>query len=205
MTRDAPPLTSEILDRFRDALRAAAAPLGDEIGPGLTDAEIDRLGNRVGVAVPPELRTLWTWGTAPDKQRSPDSWDINPEFQLWPPTSAIEETQDYRLDDTVSRTTIAFAGSQDHFLLVEGDATQTVSRVILALIDDPNTLGAAPSLGALFNLWADQLASAIRRRPMGAAQRPAPVDPRRQLNSATWCSRTMAGSRGRCTALSWAP
>lgn len=60
----------------------------------------------------------------------------------------------------MSRNTIAFGGpSQDAYLLIEGDATNAVSPVIYAFIDDPDTLGAAPSLGALFTLWTEQLAS----------------------------------------------
>lgn len=158
MTLDAPPLTTEILNRFRDALRTAGAPLGDEFGPGLTDADIDRLGDQIGVGVPPELRTLWSWGTAPTKQQALDSWDINPQFQLWPPEVAIKQTERYRRDDSVSRTHIVFGGPpQDEYLLVEGNATRTVSGVILAIIEDPETLNAAPSMGALFSLWAEQL------------------------------------------------
>lgn len=160
MSQDPFQLTSEILDRFVDALRHAGAPLGDEIQPGLSDDAIDHVGRQIRVEIPPELRVLWRWGVAPTDIRTPDSWDVNPEFQIWPPATAIKQTKRYRKDDMVSRSTIAFGGpSQDAYLLVEGGATKPVSPVVYAFIDDPDTLGAAPSLGALFTLWTEQLAA----------------------------------------------
>lgn len=160
MTSHAPRLSAEILDRFREALRFAGAPLGGEIGPGLTDAEINRLGDHVGVNVPQELRTLWRWGTVPETQSTPDSWDINPVFELWPPALAITETKAYRVADTARHRALAFGGpSQDGYLLAEADAEALISRVIYARIDDPNSIAAAPSLGAIFTLWTEQLAA----------------------------------------------
>lgn len=159
MSPDATPLTFEILDRFRAALQRAGAPLGDEIEPGLTEEQINDLAGQLGVGVPPELRTLWLWGTAPATPHAVDAWDINPEFELWPPAVALAQTKNYRLDETVPRNTIAFGGpSGEGYLLVKADDATAVSGVTYAFIDDPETLSAAPSLGALFELWAAQLA-----------------------------------------------
>lgn len=173
MTPSNEPLSNAALDRFHSALRHAGAPLGDEIGPGLSDAEIDRLGKRLAVAVPPELRTLWSWGTSPRQPTAAGSWDINAQFELWPPDVAIKQIEGARLDEAVSRTALAFGGSQDLLLLIEGGATNESSPVVLAPIDDPSTLRAAPSLGALFNLWTDQLSSGDYRYVNGEW---APVD-----------------------------
>lgn len=159
MSNDTPALTAEILDRFHQALRHAGAPLGNEIGPGLSDEQIDRLTEPLGLQAPPELRTLWRWGTAPIEPATNASWEINPEFDLWPPAQAIKETKEHRLDKTVSRATIAFGGpTGDAYLLVDGNSDAATSRVTYADIEDPETISAAPSLGALFVLWTDQLA-----------------------------------------------
>lgn len=158
MTDHVPQLTPEMLDRFRAALATAGAPLADAIGPGITDAQVDKLAGKLGLKAPPELRTLWTWGAVTQQPASPDSWDINVEFALWPPQVAIRETKEHRkLDPTDSRQTISFGGSSGDQLLVEGDPTATRSPVTYALLESPNTIDAGPSLGALFELWTTQL------------------------------------------------
>ena len=60
--RGEPELSFDILDRFRAALKTAGAPLASAIDPGLSDAQIDEVAAELGMAVPPELRTLWRWG-----------------------------------------------------------------------------------------------------------------------------------------------
>ena len=165
------PLTPEILERFREALVHAGAPIGDEIAPGLSDEQIDRLVGEVGVQVPQELRTLWRWGSPASAPRTHASWEINPEFPWWPPARAIKETQNYRLDKTVPRTTIAFGGpSGNGYLLVEGNSNTTTSQVFLADIEDPDTLIAAPSVGALVQLWTRQLSNGDYRYDAGRWQ-----------------------------------
>lgn len=161
MSTEATELTTEILERFRAALRIAGAPLGDAIEPGLSDAEIDAVEVQLGVAVPPELRTLWKWGRPSETRADPQNggWDINPEFELWPPANAVAMTQTFRsLIPEVSRQ-IAFAGPpQDSCLMVDGDQTGATSSVRYVMIEEPDSFSAAPSLGALFQLWTDQLA-----------------------------------------------
>lgn len=159
MSSEAPSLTPAILDEFRAALVHAGAPLGTEIQPGLNDEQIDQLGKELRVDVPAELRTLWRWGQAPTAKLTPGSWEVNPEFELWPASQAIRETEQYRLGGSASRHNIALGGPRgEGFLLVEGDRDSPSSRVTYAFIEDPDTLVAAPSIGALVQLWTHQLA-----------------------------------------------
>lgn len=168
VSTDVPQLTPELLDRFRAALAAAGAPLADAIEPGLSDRQIDRIARRLRVKAPPELRTLWRWGAAPSRPLHRDAWSLNSEFDLWPPEIAIRETKAHRKDRSVSRSTISFGGpSGAGYLLVEGDAAMTHSRVMYSLIEDPDPFEAAPSLGALFTLWTTQLEQGAYRHVDG--------------------------------------
>ena len=159
MTTEARPLSPEILEEFRAALKTAGSPLGHSIDPGLSDEQIDQLAADLGVDVPPELRTLWRWGSpSPAAAKREGGWDINPSFELWPPAVAVKVTGKYRSYISGISRYITFAGPpQGGCLLVLGDQTEPTCQVIYALIDDPDKLSAAPSLGTLFQLWTDQL------------------------------------------------
>lgn len=156
-------LTTEILERFRAALRTAGAPLGDAIGPGISDAEIDEVGAQLGVGVPRELRTLWRWGQpTADAATREAGYDVNARYELWAPADAIKATLFYRPFITELANCIAFAGPpQDGCLVVEGNAGTVTSPAFEAYVGDNSLIhdGAslAPSLGTLFALWARQL------------------------------------------------
>ncbi len=153
-------LSFEILERFRAALKTAGAPLASAIDPGLSDEQIDDVAAELGMAVPPELRTLWRWGCPADSAGDQEAgWDVNARFELWPPSYAVVATRHYQGWYEPLPAHIAFAGPpQSSCLLVRGDDTAPTSPVIAAYIDDPDTSDAAPSLGALFQLWTEQLA-----------------------------------------------
>jgi hypothetical protein len=151
-------LSVQLLERFRAALRAAGAPLGDAIGPGLSDAQIDELAVELGAAVPPELRTLWSWGY-PASTWTDGGWDINPSFELWPPSHAVLATRHYQQSFEPLAAHIAFAGPpQTDYLIVPGNESTPTSPVLIVSLEDPGKTHAAPSLGALFQLWTEQLA-----------------------------------------------
>lgn len=155
-------LSVETLERFRVSLRRAEAPLGQAIEPGLTSAELDELEAELSVRLPRELRTLWSWGrpSSATVDRNLGGWDINPSFQLWPPDQAIAATRDFRSLTPELTEYVAFAGpSQDDCLMVAGDEAGATNSLILAFTEDPYPLELTPSLGALFQLWADQLES----------------------------------------------
>lgn len=156
-----PALSPGVLDRFREALRFAGAPLGEELGAGLSDSEIDAIGAALRVQVPPELRTLWRWGVPPAEPRTRASLDVNREFELWPTDRVIEETRWQRAEDDPIQTAIAFAGIPDSrgWLLVQGRAENSISPATYAFNETPETYIAAPSLGALFAHWTDLLES----------------------------------------------
>lgn len=155
MTPAATVLTSELLDRFRRALRFAGAPLGDELTAGLSDTEIDGLGATLGVHVPPELRTLWRWGVPPTEPLTRASMEVNGRFELWPPDQVIKATQWQRAEDDPIQTAIAFAGLYEGrgWLLVDGRAADATSQVIHTFNEEPGSIVVAPSLGALFAHW----------------------------------------------------
>lgn len=161
MKADPEELSPELLERFRAALHSAGAPLGNLVEPGLTDEQIDQVAIELGVRVPPELRVLWRWGQPSEAGGAQEGgWDINPRFELWPPPSAITATRNYRALKPELGSHIAIAGPpQGGCLLVRGDQQAPTSRVVYALTDDPDILDAAPSLGALFQIWTAQLAN----------------------------------------------
>lgn len=150
----APPVTPEMLEHFAEALSFAGAPLIDELGPGLTDAELGELEATLGVSVPPELRTLWQWGTPPESPLTHDSWDLNPLVELWPPSIVVERTQFEREDPEFSELQIVFARAGNRRLSVVGDAGLRVSAV---LDDDVDPVFVAPSIGTLIERWTKQM------------------------------------------------
>lgn len=155
-------LSTEVLERFRAALKTANALLGDEIEAGISDDEIDQLATELGVGVPPELRTLWKWGRpSADARRRDAGWDINRDFQLWSPTAALEGTRYYRSLMPELGPYIAFAGPrQGGCLIIRGDHS-AVSPVIEFYVEDSDpvdeAVAIAPSLGAVFELFANEL------------------------------------------------
>ncbi len=158
MSNNSAQLTPELLDRFRVALAKAGAPLADAIEPGLTDKQVDRLARKLGLEAPPELRALWKWGVATSKPEGRHTWNLNPEFDLWPPARAVRETKTYRSEGAISRSMIAFGGpGSKGALFVTGDAAATHSTASYVFVDDPGSFQAAPSLGALFELWSTQM------------------------------------------------
>lgn len=161
MTASAPPpLSVEILDRYLAALRTAEAPLASTLRPGLSDDEIDLVLAPLSLTASPELRTLWRWRvTSMDTAAQPDAWDLNPAFSLWPPEQAVKETENYRNHPLgAHRPSVAIAGAKFQSLLVLCDTTQaTASPVEHFMVDDPEFAIGAPSLGALFAFWTEQL------------------------------------------------
>ncbi len=154
-------LSPEMLDRYLAALRAAGAPLADNLGPGLSDQEIDELLAPLGLAASPELRTLWGWRiTSMASAPQPDAFDLNPDFELWPPEIAVKQTENYRdHTDGGHRPSVAVAGAKWEWLLVLCDPNSAAATAPIEhfLLDEPTFATRAPSLGALFAKWTEQL------------------------------------------------
>ncbi len=152
-------LSDAILERFLRAATTAAVPLVAELGPGLSDHEISDLGHALGDQIPSEIRTLWRWRAAPASPKHAWSWQINPEFELWPPTQSVTNTFEYRtmletdpnLYDAPP-TGVCFGGARG-FLFTDTARRGNLAPVGYLMVDDPEFEPAAPSLGALFMHW----------------------------------------------------
>ncbi len=152
------PLTLEILERLRTALRSAGASLADELEPGLSDEQIDGLGDELGLAIPAELRVFWRWQTAPSTPRHEWSRDVNSEYELLPPHEAVELTKVMRtmfkdIGVEYSSSLLAFAtcGAQVR-LAVDCSNTGPLNPVLEESDDGEYPIG--PSFGTLFAYWA---------------------------------------------------
>jgi hypothetical protein len=86
------PLTVDVLERWRAAARAVGAPLAEELQPGISDAQIDALLKPLGLTAPPDLRTLWGWGTSRAVPINPWGWSMYPFMGYLRPERAVAQT-----------------------------------------------------------------------------------------------------------------
>lgn len=55
------PLTEQLLDRLDTCWRDQGVPWAASLRPGLTDAALDAIGERIGFELPADLRVWWAW------------------------------------------------------------------------------------------------------------------------------------------------
>ncbi len=156
-------LSETFLERFLQAATVAAVPLVAELEPGLSDHEISDLGETLGIEIPAEIRTLWRWRTASAFPSHAWSWQANPQVEIWPPRHAIAETIEYREELDVEPglfdappTGLCFGGTPSG-LFVDAKEQTPVHSVGYFVVDHPEFLSVAPSVGALFEHWTAQL------------------------------------------------
>lgn len=86
-------LDAELLGRFESALRDCDVDV-DDLTPGLTNAEIDRIVEPWGLQLPNEVRAWWRWrnGTAREKPvyLLPHRMMLNLSEAIWPHVDAVK-------------------------------------------------------------------------------------------------------------------
>lgn len=88
------PLSVELLEAVRERWRDDGAPTAEVLRPGLSDAEIDALTAPLGLRLPPEARTLWSWRDGAELGRNVQ-W-MGKGWVPLPLARAVSLTQEYR-------------------------------------------------------------------------------------------------------------
>ena len=79
---------------MRDRWREDGAPTADALRPGLGDTEMDELTAPLGLRLPPEARTLWSWHDGAEP--GPNVQWIGTGWEPLPLSRAVSITQEYR-------------------------------------------------------------------------------------------------------------
>jgi cell wall assembly regulator SMI1 len=85
-------LTPDLLDELLQRWQAQRAPVAERLQPGLAAADIDRLMEPLGLALPAEVRTWWGWrnGVAASSIRvTVDRSMGGPDFEFLPLDEAV--------------------------------------------------------------------------------------------------------------------
>ena len=88
------PLSIELLEAVRDRWRDDGAPTAEALRPGLGNSEIDELTAPLGLRLPPEARTLWSWHDGAEPGRGV-LW-IGTGWEPLSLARAVSLTQEYR-------------------------------------------------------------------------------------------------------------
>ena len=87
-------MSVELLEAVRERWREDGAPTAEVLRPGLGDADMDALTAPLGLRLPPEARTLWSWHDGADL--GIDTRWIGKGWEPLPLARAVSLTQEYR-------------------------------------------------------------------------------------------------------------
>ena len=166
-------LTTAILDAWVSHWEAQAIPFADAWRPGLTEEELAAVEDELGTALPPELRTWWSWhdglGLVSLHGRHGVTAVNGVDIEAWPAHVALDRTRTYR--EIMARVPGTTWVASERWLQIGGrgngdmvladlqptpDGASKIRSAWLRDVNDPPPPG-APSLGALVTWWTEAL------------------------------------------------
>ena len=165
-------LTIDLLEALADRWRLLGAPIIENLRPGLSDAEIDALTHPLGITLPGEARTWWSWhdGVGSDAGR-PEHKIGGLMMELIPLAEAVRDYQDGRallvdaggegaLEDwPTSWFPITAQGHGDVVVCQCGVPRNAATPIHVFHWDQPDPRPAANSFGELIALWIEAIDS----------------------------------------------
>lgn len=149
-------LDDAILRTYEDALRRAGAGIVDHWRPGLTDADIQALGQAHDIVLPEEARRVWRWHDGCDHRIVPATASEIAPGRLFLPLAVVLETysagvgamqQLFGMDRVIS----PFTETPHIWFDYRGEFLAPVPILVAHDIEEPaQTL---PSIAALFATW----------------------------------------------------
>ena len=165
-------LTTDLLEALAERWRLRGAPIVEHLRPGLSDAEIDALTDPLGITLPGEARTWWSWHDGVASNAGQPERRIGAlMMEFIPLAQAVRDYQEGRAvlvgaggedalrDWPTSWFPITAQGRGD-VVVCECDVPRDAATPIHVFRwDDPDPRPAASSFGALVALWIEAIDS----------------------------------------------